>query len=85
MAENMVVYRIMPSGPGADEKIKKALEGIKNASLKDIKVEPVAFGLNAVIAAFVMPEEEGLTEKLEKELKAIEGVSDVRLEHMSRI
>jgi len=85
MAELMAVYRIMPEEPGAEESIKEALSKIKNASLKDVKIEPFAFGLNAVIAAFIMQEQEGLAEKLEEEIKSIENVSDVRLEHVRRI
>mgnify|MGYP003865962863 CR=1 FL=1 len=85
MAELMAVYRIMPEEPGAEQNIKEALAKIKNASLKEVRVEPFAFGLNAVIAAFLMQEQEGLAEKLEEEIKGIAKVSDVRLEHVSRI
>ncbi len=85
MAELMAVYRIMPEEPGAEQNIKEALAKIKNASLKEVRVEPFAFGLNAVIAAFLMQEQEGLSEKLEEEIKAIPKVSDVRLEHITRI
>lgn len=85
MAELMAIYRIMPSEPGAEEGIKEALAKIKNGSLKEIRIEPFAFGLNAVIAAFLMQEQEGLSEKLEQEIKAIPNVSDVRLEHITRL
>lgn len=85
MAELMAVYRIMPSEPGAEEGIKSALHSIKSASLKEVRIEPFAFGLNAVIAAFLMQEQEGASEKLEEEIKAIPNVSDVRLEHVSRL
>ena len=85
MAELMAVFRIMPEEPGAEQSIKEALGKIKSASLKEVRVEPFAFGLNAVIAAFVMQEQEGLAEKLEEEIKTIPKVSDVRLEHITRI
>jgi len=85
MAENIAIFRIMPDEPGAEAKIKKALSNIKDAALKDVKVEPFAFGLNAVIAAFVLEEREGAIEALEQSLKKISKVSDVRLEHVSRI
>lgn len=85
MAENIAIFRIMPDEPNAEEKIKASLKKIKLASLKDIKVEPFAFGINAVIAAFVFEEKEGALESLEQALKNIPKVSDVRLEHVSRI
>ncbi|MEM4662779.1 MAG: hypothetical protein QXM75_02035 [Candidatus Diapherotrites archaeon] len=85
MADNIAVYRIMPEEPGQEKHIKEALSRIKIASLKDVKIEPFAFGLNAIIAVFVLEEKEGVLDKLEEELNKIKHVSDVRLEHVSRI
>ncbi|MCX8189668.1 MAG: hypothetical protein N3F05_00345 [Candidatus Diapherotrites archaeon] len=85
MAENIAVYRIMPEEPGYENEIKKKLTGIKVANLKDIKIEPFAFGINAINAVFVLEEREGALDTLEEEIKKIKHVSDVRLEHISRI
>jgi len=70
MAELMAVFRIMPEEPGAEQSIKEALGKIKSASLKEVRVEPFAFGLNAVIAAFVMQEQEGLIERFKEQEKS---------------
>lgn len=85
MAELMAVFRIMPEEPGIETEIKERLKEIKSASLKDVRIEPFAFGLNAIIAAFVFEEKEGASENLEQELKKLPKVSDVRLEHITRI
>lgn len=42
-----------------------------------LDVEPIAFGLNSVVVVFRWDENKGDTEKLEEEVKKIEGVSNV--------
>lgn len=42
-----------------------------------LDVEPIAFGLNSVVVVFIWDENKGDTEKLEEEVKKIEGVSNV--------
>lgn len=85
MAENIAVFRIMPEEPGHENEIKKKLSSIKSANLKDTKIEPFAFGLNSINAVFVLEEREGALDALEEEIKKIKHVSDVRLEHITRI
>lgn len=71
-------YRIMPSDTSVD--INKLSEEIKNMSdveVKDLKVEPIAFGLKAITVAFLVPDESGVADRIESELKNIEGVGEV--------
>lgn len=88
MATVVVTLRIMPESPDAD------LGAVEAASLSAIssfggsfakrEVEPVAFGLNALIIMFTMPEERGGTEELEKSLALIHGVSSVQVTDVRR-
>ncbi|KYK26874.1 hypothetical protein AYK26_07055 [Euryarchaeota archaeon SM23-78] len=84
MAKAIVTLKIMPKSPDTDlDKISKsALEKIKGfAGEGETKkeIEPVAFGLKALKIIFVMDEEKGSTEPLEKEIQALEGVSSVEV------
>jgi elongation factor 1-beta len=73
----IISYRIMPSDPSVDvdaigEKIKSM-----DAELKDMKIEPIAFGLKAITVMFLLPDESGVADELEEKLKKIEGVGEV--------
>jgi len=77
-----VKIKIMPSSPEADlskieGNIKKTLEknGIKNPMFE---IEPIAFGLKAIIFTFGWPEEKEL-DSLEKELEKISDINSVQI------
>lgn len=83
MGNVMVIFRVMPEGTETDlEKIKEEL--LKLGS-KKVETEPVAFGLNAVRAYFVVPDAEGGTEALEKSVRGIEGVSEAEITEVNRM
>ena len=82
-----VKIRILPTSPGVDLKglkvtTKSLVEqlGGKNCSFEE---EPIAFGLNAIIALFAWPEELEL-ENLENTLNKIEEVSSLQVIDMRR-
>ena len=79
--------KLMPSSPDADlgkiendfkEKIES--EGGKGCSFEE---EPIAFGLKAIIAMFLWPEEKEF-EPVENELGKIENVNSVQVIDMRR-
>ena len=88
MATVIVTMKIMPSSPDED------LELIKSAAAKliaefggtvgKVDVEPVAFGLNALVFMFAMSESLGDTEEAEKKIAAISGVSSVQVTDVRR-
>ena len=83
MGNVMVTFRVMPDSIETDtEKIKAALLGL---GAKKVETEPLAFGLNAVKAYFVVPDAEGGTEELEKSVKKIEGVSEAEITEVNRM
>jgi elongation factor 1-beta len=77
-----VKIKIMPDSPESDlveieKSVKNLLEkhGVKNPQFQ---IQPIAFGLNALVIMFGWPEEKEL-EELEEELQRIASVSSVQL------
>lgn len=83
MAKVMVSVKIFPSDivsdmSGLQERIKKTLEG--KASVYKFEEEPVAFGLVALIAHIMIPEDvEGRMDEVESRLKSLDGISEVQV------
>ena len=79
----MVSLKIFPSDIVADmnglkDNVKKSLEG--KATIYKFDEEPVAFGLVALVAHILMPEEaSGIMDEIEGRLKAIDGISEVEV------
>lgn len=79
MGKAVVTVKIMPDEVEAD------LDGIEKAALEKIatytgntdtktEIELVAFGLKAIRITFVMDEDQGSPESLEKDIQTLEGV-----------
>ena len=88
MATVIVTMKIMPSSP--DEN----LDSIKEQASKLItdfggtigktEVQPVAFGLNALVIMFAQDESLGDSEEAEKKIAAISGVNSVQVTDVRR-
>ncbi len=77
MGDVLLVYRIMPEDPDEDlENIKKDVKKIaeKYGKYKGAAEEKVAFGLKAVIPSIVIPDEGGIIDNMENELRNIKGI-----------
>ena len=82
-----VKIKIMPASPETDikrieEELKKILKKNKVENTK-FEVQPIAFGLKALIILFGWPEEKEL-EKFENELRKIKNVGSVSIVDMRR-
>ena len=89
MAKVILTMKIMPENPDVDlEMVYSQAESLINnyTDTVEIKkeVEPVAFGLKALKVIFVMDEEKGSPDDLEKQLTDIEGVQSVELVDVRR-
>jgi translation elongation factor aEF-1 beta len=79
----MVSLKIFPSDVVADmsglkEAIRNSLEG--TATIYKFDEEPVAFGLVALVAHVLVPEEtSGVMDDVERRLKSISGISEVEV------
>ena len=88
MATVIVSLKIMPSSPEED------LDSIKSAAAKMIaefggtvgktELEPIAFGLKAIVFMFAMAESIGDTEELEAKIASIQGVNSVQVTDVRR-
>jgi elongation factor 1-beta len=89
MADVIVTLNIMPETPDADlRKIEvESLKKIKIFSKMDnhkVEVVPVAFGLKAVKIMFVMAENIGSTDDLERDISTIDNVNSVEVTDVRR-
>ena len=82
MSTAAIQFKIMPTGTETDlENLKKEIkEKIESFSgvLNDIKEEPIAFGLKALIVTFALSEEQEVDE-VENAIKEIQGISSIEL------
>lgn len=82
-----VKFKIMPSSPDANlEEIEKSISEIlekENVRNPNFSIEPIAFGLKAIIVFFGWPEEKEL-ESLEEKLKLVKDVNSVDLIDLRR-
>ena len=85
----LVSIKIFPSDTTTDmnvlkDRVRKTLEG--KASIYKYEEEPVAFGLVALIAHVLVPEEvQGRMDEVEDLLKQTDGVSEVQVMVSRRI
>ncbi|MBI4438894.1 elongation factor 1-beta [Candidatus Woesearchaeota archaeon] len=88
MASVIVALRVMPSSPSVDLGFveKRCAELISGFGGRFVKAEvaPVAFGLNSLTVHFVMKEEIGSTEPLEKSVASVEGVNSAEVVDVRR-
>ena len=80
MADLIVRVKILPED--IETKPEQAIEDVRSstkavASLIRYRVEPIAFGLNALIVDFGIEDKEGGTDPLETALLSTKGVSQV--------
>jgi elongation factor 1-beta len=78
MGSVAVTFRILPEDAEADlealqAKVRKALGPV----LRDLQVQPIAFGLKAIVAMTVLSDAEGGSDRLEQALTALPGVGSV--------
>ncbi|MFW6013631.1 MAG: elongation factor 1-beta [Nanoarchaeota archaeon] len=89
MADVIVTLKIMPESPETDLDAleKKAKEKLtEKVGESDVKTEtePVAFGLKAMKITFVMSEDLGSPDELEKELSEFDEVNSVEVVDVRR-
>ena len=84
MSEVMVTYKIMPADSDTD--ISKIESEVKaRANVKKVEKEPIAFGLVALKVTVFMMDAEGEVDKVEQEIRKIEGVGEVEVTEMARL
>ncbi|MBS3112404.1 elongation factor 1-beta [Candidatus Woesearchaeota archaeon] len=88
MARIIIKLKVMPTSPDVNlDSIKKqVLKKIDSYGgiLKGTEIEPIAFGLKAIIITFNMDESRGSTDLLEEQITEIEDVQSVEIIGISR-
>lgn len=89
LTQVLVSIKIFPTEAPADmkalkDKVRKALEG--KATIYKYEEEPVAYGLVALVAHVLVPEDaQGRMDEVEDILKNVKGVSEVQVMVSRRI
>ncbi len=90
MAKIRIIYKIMPSDV-EKETLEKILENIEKMGkemgfkLNDHRIEPVAFGLNALKVLLTIEEKsDDLLDRIEKRLNEMEEISSIEVMGMTR-
>jgi elongation factor 1-beta len=52
--------------------------------MKSSSMEPIAFGLKAILGDFLLDDAEGQMDKLEESIQSIEGVGQIEVTNISR-
>ena len=87
MARLVARIRIMPAD--ADSNLDNVLQSIKKSmpqgmEMKGHAIEPIAFGLRAIVGDFLLEDAEGQMDKLEESIKGVEGVGEIEVTNISR-
>lgn len=87
MARLVVRIRILPAE--AESNLEEVVEVIRKSvpegmELKSSLMEPIAFGLKAIIGDFLLDDAEGQMDKLEESIKRVQGVGEIEVMNISR-
>jgi elongation factor 1-beta len=87
MARLVARIRIMPAD--AESNLDSVVDSIKKSipqgmQMKGHALEPIAFGLKAVVGDFLLEDAEGQMDKLEEAIKSAEGVGEIDVMNISR-
>jgi elongation factor 1-beta len=87
MARLVVRIRILPAE--AESNLENVVESLKKSlptgmEMKSSSMEPIAFGLKAILGDFLLDDAEGQMDKLEESIKSIEDVGQIEVTNISR-
>src|SRR2546425_12042810 len=78
MGSVAITVRVMPDDPETDlERLKTRIRERLTGSLRDLREQPAAFGLTAILAVALVSDAEGGSDRLERTLAAIPGAGSV--------
>lgn len=78
----IVTYKVFPTEVEVDldDLYTRIRDGLpEEASISRSSVEPIAFGLKALVLDVAMPEEEGITDRVEGSIKSRDGVGELQV------
>ncbi|RMG31602.1 MAG: elongation factor 1-beta [Methanobacteriota archaeon] len=92
MGEVLLQYMIKGSSPEVDleavaKEVREKLATVdKRIKMQDgVEIKPLYFGIKGATVQFIIPEEDGMQDKLEEFIRGIDGVEDAELTFVSRL
>jgi elongation factor 1-beta len=87
MARLIARIRVMPAD--AESNLDSVVQSLKTAlppgmEMKGHALEPIAFGLKAIVGDFLLEDAEGQMDQLEESIKNVEGVGEIDVMNISR-
>ncbi|HEU0047639.1 MAG: effector protein [Thaumarchaeota archaeon 13_1_40CM_3_50_5] len=87
MARLVARIRILPAD--AESNLDGVVRSLKSSmpegmEMKGHAMEPIAFGLNAIVGDFLLDDAEGQMDRLEESIKSVEGVGQIEVTNISR-
>ena len=88
MAKVVITVKVLPDSPERDLNelksiVEEKIKGEGGALYKE-NIEPIAFGISAIVISFIMDEDKG-SEGVLNALKSIEGTGDIQITDMTRM
>jgi len=87
-AKVIVTMKVLPNSPEVDlHRLGDNVEHkiVKYGKMYKRSMQPIAFGINALVFAFMMEETAGGTDPVENDVKTVEGVGDVEVTDVTRM
>jgi elongation factor 1-beta len=86
MAEVLVTVKIMPASPDVDlDALTSRIGEVAGGRLNNVEREPIAFGLVALNASYVVEDKEGGTDNLESAIKEVDEVNSAEVVEVTRL
>ena len=88
MGDVFVVYKVMPDSPESVERVRDSvIKELRDAGVEvmDVKEEPIAFGLKAILLGVKMEDRGGVVDEVEEKIRSVEGVESVSVEKTTLI
>jgi len=79
MGDVAIILKMMPESPEVDLGVVMAAIMAAVPETKDIREEPIGFGLSAIKALVVVPDVEGAPDRVEERFRAIDGLASVEI------
>ena len=88
MGSYVMRFKVLPEDTTTD--LQKVVESVASvlppdSKIRSHKIEPIAFGLSAVIVDIVVPEEEGALDKVETAVGTAPLIGQVEMQGVSRM
>ena len=85
MGNVVMKLKVMPEDVNVN--LEEVLEKVKGVDLEGVEIrnaeiQPIAFGLKALVILAVLPDTENVGDRLVEEIQKIEGVESVEIEAM---